>query len=296
MEKDHKPLKIKMFWIRGHEEININRPLVLMVLGVRGAGKSSFLEVFADHYLYHGHNVLDLFGARSGEGLAWLRSPYQDEKILLVTGEYIDVICSWNTKRWRDISIHDLESNRIVISASPLYYDMNEEFIAVNHILDLLFKRRGWRKYIYILVRESANLFYSRMKLRQNQLMAKSEATYLIREARHHGLAMGMDTQKFTAVDSDLRIILDYLVIKKQGYLALPRDLWFLYGYLDPHWLRNMKKQEFAVLSSLGYIGIGYNEYPYWHKKPRENLLEKLEIKIIKGEKDIEIDNTYTPI
>ena len=254
-----------------------------MALGIRGAGKSSFLEAVGEHYLANGHNILDLFGARSGEGLAWLRSPWSNEKILLIRGEHVDVSCSWNTKSWRSLTLHDLENNRIIISSSPLYYNISEEFQAVNKIFDLLFSRLGWRRYIYILVREAANIFYSRMKIADNQLLAKNEATYLIRESRHHGLSLAMDTQKNTSIDIDLRALLDYLIIKAQGYMNLPRDLWFIYRYLDPHWIRNMKPNEFAVLTRKGAIGIGAFEYPKWHKRPRENLLKTLGFKIEKA-------------
>lgn len=296
MRERRKPGKITFLWVRGEDTPLFTRPNVFMALGIRGAGKSSFLEAVGEHYLYNRHNILDLFGARSGEGLAWLRSPWRDEKILLVKGEHVDVNSSWNTKSWKNISLHDLEDNRIVISSSPLYYNVSEEFIAVNRIFDLLFTRLGWRKYIYILVREAANIFYSRMKIAENQLLAKNEAAYLVRESRHHGLALGMDTQKNTSIDVDLRALIDYLIIKCQGYMSLPRDLWFIYRYIDPYWVRNMKPREYAVLSRKGAIAVGYFEYPKWHKRPRENLLKALGFKIEKNIEDDKGTDTNTPI
>ncbi len=71
---------MKIFWIRGNETIRFNRPHTFFVKGVRGAGKSAFLEHVAACYLNEGHTLLDLFGSRDGEGLAWLRSPYAKEK------------------------------------------------------------------------------------------------------------------------------------------------------------------------------------------------------------------------
>ena len=293
-----KPSKIKLIWVRGADTPSFHRPNVFFAVGIRGAGKSSFLEVIGEHYFYHGANILDIFGARSGEGLAWLRSPWAKEtnKILLIRGRFVDVQCSWNAKSWKDLTLNDFETNRIIISASPLYGNINEEFLAVNRIFDLLFKRLGWKKYIYILVREAANLFYSRMKIAENQLLAKNEAAYLIRESRHHGLALGMDTQKTTSVDADLRALIDYLVIKNHGYYSLPRELWWIYRYLDPMWIRNMEPREFAILSRTGAIGIGTTSYNTWHKKPRENLLKTLGIKIEKiegSELEGEVEEKY---
>jgi len=279
-----KPSLIAVKWLRGIEHINFgSKPVVLMALGVRGAGKSAFLEAVAEHFLASGHSVLDLFGARSGEGLAWLRSPWIQEldlPVLLIKGRNIDVTCSWNVKSWDKLTLSEFEKYRIIISASPLYIDRNEEFRAVNRILDILFTRLGWRRYIYILVREAANLIYSRFKHKENQLLAKAECVYLIRESRHHGLAMGLDTQKFTSVDVDLRILLDYLIIKTQGAIGLPRDLWWVYSWIKPEWLQWAKPQYFAIISRRGSIGIGLFEMPSWHKRPRENLLKALGIKV----------------
>ena len=296
LKEAYRPRKITFLWVRGEHPPNFDSPLVFLVLGIRGAGKSAFLEVIADHYLARGHNVIDLFGARSGEGLAWLRSPYRDEKILLIKSSHVDVSCSWTTKNWESITLRDLENNRIVISSSPLYSRIDEEFVAVNHILDVLFSRLGWHKYIFLLVRESANLFYSRMKLRDTQHLAKAEAAYLIRESRHHGIAIGMDTQKLTAVDADLRNLTDYIIFKSQGYYNLPKDLWFIYRYLDPIWFRNMHPREFAVLSRTGAIGIGYFEYPYWHKEAKENLLKLLDIRVEKSEEAAELNEELIDI
>lgn len=64
----------------------------------------------------------------------------------------------WDTVSWRDITLHGLERNRIVISSSPLYINIDEEFRAVNRILDIPFNRMGWSRYIYIIVRGTVNL------------------------------------------------------------------------------------------------------------------------------------------
>ncbi len=277
------PSKINVRWVRGNEDINLNSPLVILLFGIRGAGKSVLLETFGEHYLSNGHNVLDLFGASSGEGLAWLRSPWVIEENLaplLIKGQNVDVASSYNTKSWRDITLHDLDNNRIVISSTPLYGERDEEFKAAGKVLDILFSRFGWSKYIYLTVREASNLFYSRVKLRQSQLESKSEAIYLVRESRHHGLSLGLDTQKLTSVDADFRGLCDYIIFKSQGIFSLPRDFWFLYGYFNPIWLRSMKSSQFAIVSRRGSLGIGINKMPDWHKRPRENLLKALDIRV----------------
>lgn len=285
-EQQVHPSKIHVVWRRGFEHISFKQPLVILALGVRGGGKSVFLETVGEHYLANGGNVFDLFGASSGEGLAWLRSPWvekEDLSVLLITGDDVSVSCSWPTKSWKDMTLSDLERNRIVISSTPLYSDKNEEFKSAGKLLDLLFQRQGWSQYINMIVRESANLFYSRMKIRQDMLQSKAEGIYLIRESRHHGLSLSMDTQKLTSVDSDFRALCDYIIIKSQGVLSLPSDYRWLYGFYRPEWLRNMKPYQFGILTSKGSIGAGTNGLPFWHKRPREHLLRVLGINIESG-------------
>lgn len=275
------PSKIKITWIRGMEEMRFKAPLVVVALGARGAGKSALLEAMAEHYLSEGQNVFDLFGASSGEGLAWLRSPWvKGRSALLVRGEDVGVSCSWPTKSWKAVTLADFERNDIIISSTPLYESKDEEFKASARLVDLLFSRFEWHRYLALIVRESANLFYSRMRLRQDQLTSKAESVYLVREARHHGLSMLLDTQRLLSIDIDLRSLSDYIVFKSAGMYSLPRDFWFLYRYLRPEWLRNMRVSQFAILSRRGHIGVGVNEMPSWHKRSRENILRSMDIRV----------------
>ncbi len=277
------PSKIKITWVRGIEPVHFKSPLVVVALGARGAGKSALLEAIAEHYLAEGQNVFDLFGASSGEGLAWLRSPWvlkEDRPVLLIRGEEVDVRSSWPDKSWKDMNLSDFERNSIVISSTPLYQNKDEEFKASSRLVDLLFSRYEWSRYIALIVRESANLFYSRMRLRQDQLTSKAESVYLVREARHHGLSMLLDTQRLMSIDIDLRSLSDYIVFKSAGMYALPRDFWFLYRYLRPEWLRNMKVNQFGIISRRGNIGVGINDMPTWHKRSRENILRSLGIHV----------------
>lgn len=102
-------------------------------------------------------------------------------------------------------------------------------------------------------MREASNLYYSRLKVSRNQVMAKSEIIYLIREARHMGVAMALDTLKFTSIDLDVRITIDYLFFKSLELLGRPSDLEWLYGFYNPTVIRNMSLENFMVLTKNSY-------------------------------------------
>jgi hypothetical protein len=276
---------MQIAWIRGSESIDFSRPNAYFVLGVRGSGKSSLLEHLGESYLKEGSKILDLFGSRDGESLAWLRSPnIKDRKVLLIHGDNVSVQSSFDAKNISKITLDDFRNYDILISSSPLYSSMDDEFYHINHVIDLLYKRLSWKDMIYTLVRESANLFYARLRISNNQLAAKAESTYLIREARHCGVALGLDTLKYTSVDIDIRSVLDYLILKSQGVLGFPSDLQWLYGYFAPQVVRNMPAPYFCMVTRKGALGLGmFPEVP-WHKRERENILRAVGVKVEHGD------------
>lgn len=272
-------------WVRGNEYVSFNRPHVWFCLGVRGSGKSSFLESLAMLYLNQGHAILDLFGSRDGEGLAWLRSPYaKDKRVLLLRGEAVDVSASWPVKKASALTLKDLSRYDIIVSASPLYLGVDDEFLNAAQITDKVYKRLHWKRLIFCLVREAANFYYSRLKVTDNQIFAKSQMVYLIREGRHVGLSLGLDSVRFYSIDIDVRSISDFMVLKSQGMFGLSRDLHFLYSFFEPHVVRNMPPQFFFILSRGGAVGVGeFKEVP-WHKREKENILKAVGIKCEYGE------------
>lgn len=276
---ENKHFSIK--WIRGKERITFNRPHTWFNLGVRGSGKSSQLECIGEGYLENGHTILDLFGSRDGENLAWLRSKWaEDKKILLVHGDGVVVKSSHDVKNVKDVKLKDFISYDILISAAPLYANIDQQFFETNKLTDLLYRRFTWNKLVYCIVREASNLYYSRLKVSDTQHMAKAGFIYMLREARHMGVSLGLDTLRFYAVDIDIRSLADYTILKSQGVHGLSRDLYFLYSFFEPSKVRNMKPEEFIILTRKGWIGYGVFPYPEWHKEERENIIKAVGLNI----------------
>ncbi|MBC7112558.1 MAG: hypothetical protein H5T34_00815 [Candidatus Methanomethyliales bacterium] len=276
---------MKIAWLHGNMNVSLDKPLVWLCLGVRGSGKSTFLEHVALQHLQHGNTILDLFGARSGEGLAWLRSPeVKGKHILLLTDEgcIIEVNSSLDLsiKPYTKLQLKDFEDFDLIINSSPLYRTLDSEFTACNHVIDLLWNRLHWRRLIYVIIREAANLIYSRVKVSENQLEAKSFLIYWLRESRHVGCSLGLDSQRFMALDTDVRSQVDFLVLKAQGLFGLPRDMWHVYRWIKPGWLQYAKPHEFAIVSRQGDIGVGTFPFHEWHKREGEDILQVAGIKV----------------
>jgi len=276
---------MKVLWVRYSDTIRFNNPSTWFSLGLRGTGKSSLLEHIGEEYLLEGHGIFDLFGSRDGENLAWLRSPHaQDKKILLLKGENVDVQCSFPVKLAESLTLHDIEQNDIIISSSPLYLNVDQEFYNAAKLTDLLYKRMHWKRLVYLVVREAANFYYSRLKVSENQVFAKSQMIYLIREARHCGIALGLDSIRYYAIDIDIRNLSDYLLLKSQGIHGLASDLKWLYNYFNPSTVRNMPPQYFFMVAKTGALGLGQFPYNTWHKEEKEDILSNVGIKVEYGE------------
>jgi hypothetical protein len=277
---------VKITWVRGEEDVRFNRPHTFFIIGTRGSGKSACLEHIAEGYLSGGHTVLDLFGSRDGEGLAWLRSEHaKNKRILLIHGDNVSVGSSFDTKNISKLCLNDFTDYDILISASPLYGSIDDEFFHVNKIIDVLYKRLSWKNLVFMITRESANLYYSRLRVSPNQLAAKTESTYLIREGRHCGIALGLDTLKFTSIDADIRAVVDYFIFKSQGVQGFPDDKQWLYGYFNPATVRSMPPKYFFIVSAKGPLGIGKFPLPPWHKQERENILRSVGLKVEYGDR-----------
>ena len=276
---------MKVVWARGNDKISFNRPNVFFITGIRGAGKSSLLEHIGEKYLEHEHAIFDLFGSKDGENLAWLRSPWAEEKrILLLKGSGVDVDCSWPVKHVDSVTLHDFETHDIIISSSPFYANLDQEYVYAAKLTDLLYKRLSWRRLIYCIVREAANLYYSRLKISDNQTQAKAEMVYLIRESRHMGLALGLDSLRWHAIDIDIRSLSDYIIFKNMGQMGLSKEMKFLYSFIEPHTFRYLKPNHFVITTKKGGIGFGVFPYHEWHKREGENILKALGIKVEYGE------------
>jgi hypothetical protein len=275
----------EIIWVRGSERIPYTHPSTYFCLGVRGSGKSSFLESIGERYLAHGSAILDLFGSRDGENLAWLRSDHaKDKKILLLRGSQVDVQAPCDTKEASKLELEDFNRYDILISSAPLYTGPDDEFDNASKITQLLYQRRHWDRLIYLAVREASNLYFSRLKIVANQTIAKAEMVYLCREMRHSGIALGLDTLRFTAIDIDIRSISDYLILKAQGLQGLSRDLYWLYSLFRPPMVQNLPKDKFIIVTKQGSIGIGRFDPVVWHKQEREDIVNRLGLKIEYGE------------
>jgi len=265
--------------------LHFDRPSSFMAYGVRGSGKSSLLESIGEEYLKNDCHVLDLFGSRDGESLAWLRSSWMDsKKVLLLHGDNTDIASSWDSKPVSQYDLSDIEKYDLVISSSPLYDSIDTEYSQINKVLDMCYQRFEWKKPSYIVIREAANLLYSRMKISADQSMAKNQMVYFIREARHTGWALGIDTLKFTSIDIDIRVTIDYMFIKKPGIAGIPDDLRFLYKKYDPLKLQRIPNKNFLLVTSQGSYGQGTFDYPEWHKREGEAMCRILGIETEHGE------------
>ena len=133
-------------------------------------------------------------------------------------------------------------------------------------------------------MREASNFLYSRLKVTDDQIQAKTQTIYMLREARHCGLPLGLDSVRFFAIDIDVSSLPDFMFLKSQGLFGLTHDLKWLYSIFNAYIVRSMPPQNYLVLTKQGGIGIGeFAEVP-WHKKERENILRAVGIHVEYGE------------
>lgn len=269
--------EIRVRWLRGQENINYKRPNTYLCVGMRGSGKSSLLETIASRY----PKVIDLFGSKDNESLAWCKpnSPFHD--VLFIIGRNIVVSSQWPTVCIENLEMKHFEPHQVILTTHAFYNTTNEYFTALQKITTLLWdKRTFWTDPWLVIIREAANWIYSRLQIVKDSNMAKADFIQTLREARHSGIAVGVDTIRWTNIDKEVRDISDYIFMKRVGSIGLPKDLHFVYRFISPPGLMHMKPAVFVLLSSQGNMAVGKFQYPEWHKAEQENILFKLDIDI----------------
>jgi hypothetical protein len=271
---------ISINWIRFAKDPSANlnsafkTPKAYAIVGGIRSGKSSLLELLGSKYT----KIIDLYGSRDNEGLAWLRSPFKDS-VLFLKGQSAKVDCNCaDVMNTVDFKIKDAERYKVIISVSSFYSKIEEEWYSISKFFDKLWHRTHWKEPWCVLIREASNLLYSRLSLGETQQMAKSYMIYVIREMRHCGFAIALDTIRWHSIDIDLRTLADYTFIKAQGIEGLPSSLRFVYIYFSPYGVMRMPVNKFIILSRHGPIGFGKSIMPPWHKQEKEDLLQEFDI------------------
>jgi hypothetical protein len=131
------------------------------------------------------------------------------------------------------------------------------------------------------------------MKITKDDKMAKADFIKSLREARHHGLAIGVDTIRWTAIDKEVRDISDYIFIKRAGAIGLPDDLHWLYRFIRPYSMMQAKANVFMLTTSKGAVGYGKCDYAPWHKEEKENIFKTAQIEVKDSEQDLPDDRHY---
>ncbi|MBN2261082.1 MAG: hypothetical protein JW702_11080 [Clostridiales bacterium] len=278
---------MKIIWRRDKDNPSFNKPSVYFTLGQINSGKSTLLEHIGINHLEKGATVLDLFASVDGENLAWLRSDFvKNKEILLLKGENVDVeskVLSLDVKTVENISLKDFERYDFIISAHPLFLNREHEYYSIGKLIDLLYKRLKWNKLVCMIAREASSLWYSRVKYSDSQTDMKNAALTMFKEMRHLGVSLALDSLRLQGIDIELRTHTDYLFVKSQGIDGLPDNLTFLYSFYDPSWIRSMKSWEFALVCRKGALGIGHFPYHDWHKVEREDIVNKVGLRIEYG-------------
>ena len=276
------------------------RPSVFMVHGVRGSGKSTFLETIGMLIVDEGDNttIVDLIGSADGENLAWLAMDRLGGRILLVGDGSVEIRkcqpCREKgvevvLKSYHELSVGDIVGSRLVINCPLLYASSGGELEGASHILKLLYtqeilhamRKKTNRKLVYTLIREAYTVMYSRLKiLGHEQLDVKSAAIYMVNQARHMGMVMGLDTIYGKSIDKMVRMSLDALVVKNVGSLGMLDEYSWALSVLDAHGLRRMEKNQFAIVYPAGHVGVGVYRKPEWHMEIGEDILEKTGIEL----------------
>lgn len=291
--------KISVHWYRFKEHISYRKASAWLALGIRGSGKSSFLECISIRY----PKIIDLYGSSDMEALCWCKPQFEKvwraingkaPKILLISGNDREISSRFSTCHISEITLQKIEEQDVITTCQQFFNSEDEYFKALAHLVNLLWTQRHcWTEPIFVLVREASNWLYSRAKVVKNDNRAKAEFIKAFRESRHHGLAMACDTLRWTAIDKEIRDIADYTIIKRTGATGLPDDLRWLYRYYRFFDIMRLHNAVAVISTAKGAMGKLDFDYPAWHKEEHENMLKICNIEVKRIDSVVPDDRTY---
>jgi len=284
--EDRTPFKIAAVPERALASFNFERPATYLVMGNRGTGKSSLIEVLAERH----PKIIDLYGSKDNENLCWCRDTSPIDDILLVHGDNTDVESSFNTINVGKLRLSDLEDHEATVTCHAFFSSDKVKYQSLDLITKCLEQRTQWREgdLMFMAFRETMDLIYSKMSQGQGEKDAKASLLYFMRQLRHFGVSVGADMLRWTGLDKEMRDLSEYIIFKKIGWKGLPGDLSFVFNYMDPVYFRYMKHSECVILQENGNIAKGKYDLPRYHKEEGVDLLRELSIKVEHGERLIQ--------
>ena len=284
--------RIKVKWQSGGEQIHIGRntkenreTIRILNLGIQGSGKSSLLECWAVRF----QKIIDLFGSSDGESLCWCKKEFfeffkqkynRDPTILLVYGEGKKLACKFDTIHIDQLTLKDIAEHDITTTTQLFHISLQEYYATLGKVIEILEKRIFWSDPWALTIREAADWGRARTKVVKDDEGAKRDLVRFYRQNRHRGLAVLMDTLRWTNLDKEFRDLSNYICVKKIGIQLLPKDLRFLYRYWKPRSLMKLPANLFGLITDNRSIGVGKFDYPTWHKATKENILKSTNIEI----------------
>lgn len=223
-----------------------------IITGVKGFGKSAFMEQAVERYVKKGFLVFDLYDSGDMESCFWVvrrcpnpvhpgqvplrydedacplcgMEPATDYRILFVYPDEVTI------RRVADPRIavipanagleaiveQALAENRIITLASGLFDETELDYLLTNWIIQWrLLNRDVFRVNAVFLIREAASVIFAKRRERESQKYLKTALETFYRRARHVRTCIFFDTQSHTSVDIEFRRITERMIIKKQN-------------------------------------------------------------------------------
>lgn len=275
---------------RGVARPQYNRPATYLVMGNRGTGKSSLIEVIAERH----SKIIDLYGSKDNENLCWCRKSSPIDDILLIHGENTIVDAPFDTKKTNELTLSDLENYEATVTCNAFFSSDKIKFSSLEHVTNCIEQRTEWKEgnLMFMAFRETMDLLYSKMSQGEGEKDAKANLLYFMRQLRHFGVSVGADMLRWTGIDKEMRDLSEYIIFKKLGWKGLPSDISFVFRYVEPVVFRYMKFDQCVMLQENGNIAVGKYGLPKYHKEEGVDLLKEIGITVEHGEEVIETSDT----
>jgi hypothetical protein len=220
--------------------LNFLKSMIFIVIGRRGAGKSSFLAKLAETAYEEGLIIFDTFAAEDFENCSWVVMAEKAYPCIFIMPRYVDIVIPKEYQKLIKIMYDDepleqmlrvaKDEKRVLVFVNSAYYEddrprMFEDLAGYYKQIEGINESLGFNIFIFAREMRQISQGAGKVKLHVNAEMTKAALILLSTTCRHHHISLGLDGQFFSQSDSEIVDNYDRVVIKRSLSFKIPDKL-----------------------------------------------------------------------
>lgn len=278
------PIKVVHWFVGVPRQPDFTEPASWRIWGRRRSGKSNACEAIAIRYMQKGGNIWDVCAAVDAESLSWVDSPWA-KNVILIRGDETHIEpppgAQYQIKPISEIDpLTAPEEQRIYILVKHFFANDDNYYDAMTKIFDRAMAKDSWHHVSAIIIREGETFLASQLRTHRARNSMEAAATLARTNSQllHTSFSVIVDSVREMEISKSIREINSYTLLHALGSMSLNRKDWWVYRYLKPETIRNLKPYQSVIFTEGGSVGLCYIALVPFHHRRGSSILARLHL------------------